>query len=90
MTPVDQVERANDRLEALRSEQEWFDHITEPLMRKSPVSTSPPSSPTPPPPPPPPPPALEDEEADDYFGSAVLADPDSNDDSGVFKFEMND
>lgn len=82
---MDQVERANDRLEALRSEQEWFNHITESLMRKSPISPSPPL-----PSPPPPPPALVNEEADDYFGSAVLADPDYNDDSGLFKFDMDD
>lgn len=85
---MDQVERENDRLEALRSEQEWFDHITEPLMRKSPTSLSP--SPSPSPSLPPPPLVSEDEEADDYFGSALLAYSDDSDDGDIFKFEMNE
>lgn len=81
MTPVDEYDSVNNHLEALRLEQEWFDNLTEPLMRKSPV---------PPSPPPPPPPPLEGEEADDYFGLATPADSDTGDEGGIFKFEMDD
>lgn len=85
---MDGAEKTCDRLEALRLEQEWFSNMTEALMCKSP---------SPPPPSPPPAPAPEAEEADDYFGSFVPADADSeyglvwdnDNDSGLFKFEMD-
>lgn len=77
---MDEVERANDRLEALRLEQEWFDNITEPMMSKSL---------------PPPPPKTEvvgdyfgsDIPLDTDNDRPVQED---GDDGGIFKLEMND